>query len=177
VSVRAVVCASSEVGVVCLTALLELGADAAAVLTHADDPDERQWFRSVAALARAGGLPVFSDERLDTPAWLARRRGAARSTCTARSCRATAAALLREIYPRLCDGTAPRTPMDLAAAGPTARCACCACRGGGARRNGRRATGRARTACRREPCSDDGLDRRRWSARRRPPRRRGENVK
>lgn len=72
---RVVVCANSEFGVVCLSTLLDLGADVAAVFTHPDNAADRAWFRSVGELARARGLPTFTDERLDTPEWLARLRG------------------------------------------------------------------------------------------------------
>ena len=193
---RAVVCANSEFGVVCLSTLLELGADVAAVFTHPDTPADRDWFRSVAELAAARGLPAFLDERLDTPEWLARlrewapdvlfsfyyrrllpqavldvasrgalnvhgsllpryrgrvptnwvlvhgetetgvtlhymvaradagdivaqRRVPIASDDTAytlyRKQTAAAAAMLREVWPGLCAGTAPRRPMDLAA--------------------------------------------------------------
>ena len=71
---RSIVCANSEFGVVCLTTLLELGAEVAAVFTHADDPNDRGWFRSVQELARDRGLPVFVDQRLQQPEWLARLR-------------------------------------------------------------------------------------------------------
>lgn len=71
---RAVVCANSEFGVVCLATLLELGAEVAAVFTHADAPGDRGWFRSVRELAAARGLPVFVDQPLDAPEWLARLR-------------------------------------------------------------------------------------------------------
>ena len=193
---RAVVCANSEFGVVCLSTLLDLGAEVAAVLTHPDAPADRDWFRSVSELAAARGLPTFTDERLDTPEWLARLRGWApdvlfsfyyrrllpqavldvasrgalnvhgsllpryrgrvptnwvlvrgetetgvtlhymvaradagdivaqrrvpiASDDTAytlyRKQTAAAAAMLREVWPGLCAGTAPRRPMDLAA--------------------------------------------------------------
>ncbi len=193
---RSVVCAYSDLGYTCLATLLDLGGEVAAVLTHADDPRELRWFRSVHDLALARGLPVFTDERLDTPAWLERLRGwepdflfsfyyrrmlptsvldvarrgalnlhgsllpkyrgraptnwvlvhgesetgvtlhymvakpdagdivAQRRVPIAdddtaltlyRKQTAAAEALLREVYPQLCAGTAPRRPMDLAA--------------------------------------------------------------
>lgn len=190
---RSVVFAYQDVGYVCLEALLELGAEVAAVFTHDDDPGEQVWFRSVRALAERHGLPVFAPERLDEGDWPARlrawqpdfifsfyyrrllpaavldsaRRGAFnlhgsllpryRGRCpvnwvlihgeretgvtlhhmvakpdagdivaqrrvpiadddTAHTLygklTVAAAALLREVYPRLCDGTAPRLPQD-----------------------------------------------------------------
>ena len=72
---RAVVFAYSDVGYLGLQVLLELGAEVAAVFTHADDPHEEIWFRSVAGLAARHGVPVFTDEHPNTPAWLARLHG------------------------------------------------------------------------------------------------------
>ncbi|MGD9764983.1 MAG: formyltransferase [Candidatus Binatia bacterium] len=72
---RTVVFAYSDLGYACLATLLDLGADVAAVFTHAADPNEQRWFRSVHELASGRGLPVFTDEQLDTPAWLDRLRG------------------------------------------------------------------------------------------------------
>lgn len=193
---RAIVCANSALGVACLTALLDMGAEVPAVLTHPEDAHEREWFGSVEATALAHGLPVFTDDRVDTPAWLARLRAwqpdvlfsfyyrrllpqavldvaprgalnlhgsllpryrgraptnwalvngervtgvtlhymvaradagdivaqrrvpiAADDTALTlyRKQIAAAEALLREIYPQLCDGSAPRRPMDLTA--------------------------------------------------------------
>jgi methionyl-tRNA formyltransferase len=70
---RCVVCAYSDVGYACLDTLLDLGAEIAAVFTHADDPAEQIWFRSVRRLAEEHGLPVFTPERLGAD-WLARLR-------------------------------------------------------------------------------------------------------
>jgi methionyl-tRNA formyltransferase len=69
---RSVVFAYSDVGYVCLELLLDAGADVAAVFTHADDPNEEIWFRSVRALAEARGLPVFTTERFDHDGWVER---------------------------------------------------------------------------------------------------------
>lgn len=55
---RAVVFAYHDVGVRCLSVLLAHGVDVALVVTHEDHPDETIWFQSVAALARAHGIPV-----------------------------------------------------------------------------------------------------------------------
>jgi methionyl-tRNA formyltransferase len=71
---RSVVFAYSDVGYVCLDLLLAQGAEIAAVFTHADDPEERVWFRSVRGLAEQHTLPVFTPERLDGDDWLARLR-------------------------------------------------------------------------------------------------------
>jgi methionyl-tRNA formyltransferase len=70
---RSVVCAYSDVGYACLDTLLTLGAEIAAVFTHADDPAEQVWFRSVRQLADEHGLPAFTLERFDAD-WVARLR-------------------------------------------------------------------------------------------------------
>jgi len=70
---RSVVFAYQDVGYVCLEALLDLGDEVPAVITHDDDPGEHIWFRSVRQLAEARGLPVFAPERIDE-AWIARLR-------------------------------------------------------------------------------------------------------
>ncbi|MDO8423213.1 MAG: formyltransferase [Parvibaculum sp.] len=57
-----VVFAYSEVGHACLKMLLEHGETIAALFTHEDDADERQWFSSCAVLARANGIPVYTVE-------------------------------------------------------------------------------------------------------------------
>lgn len=60
-----VVFAYSEVGHACLEALIARGEKVQALFTHEDAPDERQWFRSCAALARAHGIPVYTQEPKD----------------------------------------------------------------------------------------------------------------
>lgn len=57
-----VVFAYSEVGHACLKALIDRGENILALFTHEDSPDERQWFRSCAALAKAHGIPVYTAE-------------------------------------------------------------------------------------------------------------------
>lgn len=52
----------SEVGHACLKALIDRGERILALFTHEDSPDERQWFRSCAALARSHGIPVYTVE-------------------------------------------------------------------------------------------------------------------
>jgi len=47
------------IGARTLAALLARGEDVVAVVTHADDPAEGDWFESVAGLARAHGLPCL----------------------------------------------------------------------------------------------------------------------
>lgn len=58
---RSVVFAYSEIGCVCIEAILSMGAEILAVFTHEDDPHEEIWFRSVARLASEHGIPVFTD--------------------------------------------------------------------------------------------------------------------
>ncbi len=71
---RAVVLAYSDVGYLGLQVLLDLGVEIPALFTHADDPREEIWFRSVADLAAQHGIPVFADAPLDAPEWLQRLR-------------------------------------------------------------------------------------------------------
>ncbi len=71
---RAIVLAYSEVGVRCLGVLLAQGVEIPLVLTHADDPAERQWFDSVRGLAERHGLRVATPEDPNTPEWLAEAR-------------------------------------------------------------------------------------------------------
>ena len=61
---RAVVFAYHNVGVRCLRVLLAHGVDVALVVTHADNPFETIWFRSVATAARR---MRDRDDRADTP--------------------------------------------------------------------------------------------------------------
>ena len=55
----AVVFAYHDVGVRCLQVLLDAGVDVRLVVTHADDPAERVWFASVAALAKERALATL----------------------------------------------------------------------------------------------------------------------
>lgn len=63
-SARAVVFGYHDVGDRCLRVLLSHGIDVRLVVTHAPDPNEVQWFASVAETARECGLPVLTP---DTP--------------------------------------------------------------------------------------------------------------
>lgn len=56
---RIIVFAYHEVGFRCLEWLLDQGETVVAVFTHDDSPQERIWFRSVANLAAARGIPVL----------------------------------------------------------------------------------------------------------------------
>jgi methionyl-tRNA formyltransferase len=68
---KALVFAYSEIGVVGLETLLELGVEIVGVVTHTDNPWEERWFRSVGAVAREKGLPVIIFENPNTPDALA----------------------------------------------------------------------------------------------------------
>jgi len=71
---RLLVFAYHEVGYECLSVLFEHGTRVIGVFTHVDDTNEHVWFRSVAALARAHAVPVFTPENVNTPEWIARIR-------------------------------------------------------------------------------------------------------
>jgi methionyl-tRNA formyltransferase len=58
---QAVVFAYHDVGVRCLRVLLDAGVRVPLVVTHRDDPREKIWFGSVAALARSRGIEVLED--------------------------------------------------------------------------------------------------------------------
>ena len=64
---RAVVFAYHDVGVRCLKTLLSGGVEVALVVTVADDPNEVQWYASVAAAARDYGLPLVMPAEANTP--------------------------------------------------------------------------------------------------------------
>lgn len=59
----------SEVGHDCLALLIERGDNVVALITHADNPHEKIWFKTPAVLARAKGIPVFTPESVNTPEW------------------------------------------------------------------------------------------------------------
>jgi methionyl-tRNA formyltransferase len=67
----AIVFAYSEVGVRCLRELLAQGIEIPLLFSHADDPDETQWFGSVSQLAKDHGLNIVTPESPNTPQWLA----------------------------------------------------------------------------------------------------------
>ncbi len=73
-SPRIAVFAYSDVGHACLSLLLERGANVVAVFTHEDNPNEQQWFPSVAQLAEGADLQVFKPEKLRRVDWEARIR-------------------------------------------------------------------------------------------------------
>lgn len=59
-----------DVGASCLELLIERGETILAVFTHEEDPKEEIWFRSVAAIARKAGLPVYTPENPNAPEWI-----------------------------------------------------------------------------------------------------------
>jgi methionyl-tRNA formyltransferase len=75
--VRAVVFAYHDVGVRCLAAVLEAGVAVPLVVTHADDPNERVWFASVAELAARKGIEAIAPEDPNRPEIVDRIRAAA----------------------------------------------------------------------------------------------------
>jgi len=73
----AVVFAYHNVGVRCLSVLLDQGVQVALVVTHRDQPNETIWFASVAELARSRALPVIAPEDPNAPAVVAQIRALA----------------------------------------------------------------------------------------------------
>jgi methionyl-tRNA formyltransferase len=68
----AVVFAYSEVGVRCVRELLAQGIDIPLLFSHADDPNESQWFGSVQQLASSRGLNLVTPDSPNTAEWIAR---------------------------------------------------------------------------------------------------------
>ena len=113
---KAVVFAYHDIGCAGIEALLNAGYEIAAVFTHADDPKENTFYGSVAQLCARKGIAVHAPEDANHPLWIERiaklnpdylfsfyyrnllsepllaTASKARSTCTARCCRATVAA-------------------------------------------------------------------------------------
>lgn len=58
--------AYSEVGYLCLSALIEDGANVLAVYTHEDDKHEEIWFHSVKDLALSNGITVKTPDKITT---------------------------------------------------------------------------------------------------------------
>jgi methionyl-tRNA formyltransferase len=67
----AVVFAYSEVGVRCVRELLAQDIKIPLLFTHADDPNENQWFGSVLKLAQAQNLKVVTPDTPNTKEWIA----------------------------------------------------------------------------------------------------------
>jgi methionyl-tRNA formyltransferase len=59
----------SEVGYECLSLLLERGDNVVALITHADNPNEKIWFKTPAVAAKEKGVPVFTPENVNNPEW------------------------------------------------------------------------------------------------------------
>ena len=68
---RAVVFAYSEVGVRCVRELLAQGVEIPLLFTHADDPNEKQWFGSVLDVGQAHGIKAVTPDTPNTPEWIA----------------------------------------------------------------------------------------------------------
>lgn len=71
---RVLVFAYHDVGYACVDALLARGANVIGVFTHENDPREEIWFKSVAALAGAHGIPVFTPPGVNALEWIERIR-------------------------------------------------------------------------------------------------------
>jgi methionyl-tRNA formyltransferase len=67
----AVVFAYSEVGVRCVRELLAQRVSIPLLFSHADDPNENQWFGSVQQLAETHGLNIVTPDSPNTPEWIA----------------------------------------------------------------------------------------------------------
>ena len=66
----AVVFAYSETGVRCVQELLAQGMRIPLLFSHADNPEETQWFGSVARLARDRGINVVTPDSPNTAHWI-----------------------------------------------------------------------------------------------------------
>ena len=73
----AVVFAYHEVGLRCMEVLLAQGINIKLLVTHEDDPKERVWFGSVAALAAKHGIPTITPDDPNTPELIERLRAIA----------------------------------------------------------------------------------------------------
>lgn len=71
---KTILLAYHNLGCAGLEALLRNGFDVAAVFTHKEDPSENVWFRSVAELAAAHGIPVHAPENINHPLWVEKIR-------------------------------------------------------------------------------------------------------
>jgi methionyl-tRNA formyltransferase len=69
--VTAIVFAYSEVGVRCVRELLAQDVKIPLLFSHADDPNETQWFASVEQLAREKGIKMVTPDSPNTPEWIA----------------------------------------------------------------------------------------------------------
>ncbi len=62
----------SEVGYACLDLLLSRGDNVVALITHADNPNEKIWFKTPAVAALEHGVPVHTPDGVNTPEWIGR---------------------------------------------------------------------------------------------------------
>lgn len=62
----------SEVGYACLDLLLKRGDNVIGLITHADAPGEKIWFKTPALAAQEHGIPVYTPESVGTREWRAR---------------------------------------------------------------------------------------------------------
>ena len=69
---KAVVLAYHNIGCAGIETLLKNNFEIAAVFTHADDPHENIWFRSVSELAATKNIPVFAPNDINHPIWIQR---------------------------------------------------------------------------------------------------------
>jgi len=60
----------SEVGSECLELLLARGDNVVTLITHADDPREKIWFKTPALAAREHGVTVRTPASVNTPEWI-----------------------------------------------------------------------------------------------------------
>jgi len=74
---KLLVFAYHDIGYECLKVLIEGGEEIVAVVTHADDPNEEVWFRSVADLAESHALPVYTPSNPSAPGFVERMRSLA----------------------------------------------------------------------------------------------------
>lgn len=74
---RAVVFAYHDVGVRCLSVLLDAGVEVALVVTHTDAPGETIWFDSVAQLAARYDIPTVTPDDPNTPEFVEKIRALA----------------------------------------------------------------------------------------------------
>lgn len=68
---KTVVFAYHNMGITGLNALLDDGWQIQAIFSHADDPDETQWFASVSDWARINQIPVYLPDNINDPEWVA----------------------------------------------------------------------------------------------------------
>src|SRR5215469_3311223 len=68
---RCVIFAYHEIGYLCMSEMLRLGAPIVALFTHQDNPAEEIWWTSCSELAAQHGIPVSMTDNFDQ-GWLAK---------------------------------------------------------------------------------------------------------